>query len=140
MASRIPKATSEVLVNRYIPETHDPILTEMNEKWRRTDQEIADAMGLHIGTVSYHRSRLGLPRYTRPRPALVRQEEPAPAKERANPLRTADLWLGKRLVEKKGMYWLDGVPASLEKIMQATNRLLKAAGAEQIGYNSRWLV
>jgi hypothetical protein len=30
---------------QYDPATHDPILTELNTKWRRTDQEIADEMG-----------------------------------------------------------------------------------------------
>lgn len=30
---------------RYVPEVHDAILTDLNQKWRRTDMEAADEMG-----------------------------------------------------------------------------------------------
>ena len=131
------------MTRRYIPATHDPIVTEMNTKWRRTDQEIADEMGFSKDTITPNRVRLGLPMYSRPKmPLAPRQHEPAPPKEKPNPLTVAAYWLGKRLIEKRGTYWLDNAPAGLDAIMRATNEVIKAKGNGeiQVGYNSRWLV
>jgi hypothetical protein len=127
--------------SRYLPATHDPILTEMNNQWRRTDQEIADEMGFDRDTITTQRVRLGLPRYSRPRPTYGKAErDPPPPKDAPNPLRVAGLWLGTRLVEKPSGYWLDGVPANLDGIIRAANRLLKEAGVEQLSQNPRWRV
>jgi hypothetical protein len=58
-----------------------------------------------------------------------------------NPLTLASLWLGRRLVEKADSgFWLDGTPASLDDVMRATNRILKAHRIEQLGRNPKWLV
>jgi hypothetical protein len=112
----------------------------MNTKWRRTDGEIADAMGFDRQTIFTHRKRLGLPTNHRPMPAYAPQEASRPPKERQNPMKVAQIWLGKRLVEKPSGYFLDGVPVNLTSIMQATNRVLKAAGAEQISTHPLWVV
>jgi hypothetical protein len=128
------------MTHRFIPETHDAVLTELNEKWRRTDQEIADAMGFSRDTITGHRNRLGLPRYIRPKAPGNREADSRAPKEKPNPLKVASVWLGKRLVEKPSGYWLDGVPVNLDAIMQATNQILKAEGVEQVTYCERWRV
>ena len=132
-----------ILMNRrYIPAVHDPILTEMNQKWRRTDQEIADEMGFDKLTIQKYRILLGLPLNTRPRPIQHRDTDRSAAipKGRQNPLLVAERQLGKRLVEKPSGYWLDGVPVSLDGIMKATNMILKAGGMPQCLHNDRWKV
>lgn len=61
-------------------------------------------------------------------------------RERPNPLNVAARWLGPRLdLRDTGSHRLDGVPASLDSIMQETNRLLIASGAEPIATSERWL-
>ncbi len=122
------------MTRRYNPAIHDLTLTELNQKWRRTDQEIGDAMGFDKSTIHDHRVRLGLPTNHRPRSPVPPKEESRPApREKANPLAIAKTWLGKRLVEKPSGYWLDGCPANLIAIMKAANSLMKASGAEQLG-------
>lgn len=61
-----------------------------------------------------------------------------PPKERANPLLEAHKWLGRRLTEKSGLYWLDRIPTSLNDIMKETNRIRMIAGADLILYNEAW--
>jgi hypothetical protein len=127
---------------RYTPKIHDQILTEMNQKWRRTDQEIADEMGFDRATITTNRNRLGLPRNSRPKLPQFRESkrELLPPKEKPNPLKIASMWLDKRLVEKPSGYWLDDVPVNLDAIMQAANLLMKRAGAEQCCYSEKWRV
>lgn len=79
-------------------------------------------------------------------PRVRAYEEPTPPthsqapKERPNPLTVAHRWLGPRLVEKESGFWMDGGPVSLDGVMRATNRLLKAAGIEQLTTSERWRV
>jgi hypothetical protein len=126
---------------RYIPETHDTILTEMNTKWRRTDQEIGEEMGFDKQTIHHHRIRLGLPTNIRPRPVQHPTEKDAigAPPDKPNPVKVAERWLGKRLVEKPSGFWLDGRPASLDNVMRATNTVLKGQDIEQVGVD-RWKV
>jgi hypothetical protein len=132
--------SSNMTKHRYIPETHDPILIEMNQKWRRTDGEIADAMGFDKQTIYKHRLRLGLPINTRPRPVqLPSEKEALPPPERPNPVTVASRWLGSRLVEKPSGFWLDGLPVNTEEVVKAGNRILKANGLLQVG-PSHWRV
>lgn len=124
----------------YIRETHDPILTEMNQKWRRTDDEIADEMGFDRDTITSHRNRLGLPRYSRPRPVPMPSEKDSMLPpDRPNPVTVAKRWLGSRLVEKPSGFWLDGMPVSTEEVVKAGNRVLKTNGIEQCG-PEKWRV
>jgi hypothetical protein len=114
----------------------------MNQKWRRTDGEIADAMGFDLSTIRNHRARLGLPTNVRPRKATnMGMERAAPApKDRPNPVETALRVLGSRLVEKpESGFWLDGQPASTDAVMRAANEVLKRNGLEQVGVD-RWRV
>jgi hypothetical protein len=125
----------------YASPIHDPILTELNQKWRRTDLEIADEMGFDRETISANRVRLKLPMNARPRPAGYPAQKSTPApKSKPNPLDVAKLWLGKRLVEKPAGYFLDSVPVNLTCIMKAANRVIKAEGGEQVSYSEEWLV
>ncbi len=129
------------MTHRYIPATHDPILTEMNQTWRRTDREIADEMGFDLTTITRNRMRLGLPTNSRPRPLPHPAEQlstPLPP-EKPNPVAVAARCLGPRLVEKRSGFWLDGRPASLDTVIRAANAVLKRNGLEQVGI-LRWRV
>lgn len=125
---------------RYLPETHDPILKEMNTKWRRTDQEIADEMGFDKSTIGEQRRRLGLPINSRPKGIQSPTEKSGyTPTEPVNPVKVAQRWLGNRLTEKQGAFWLDSRPANLDAVMRETNRMLMANGIEQVGID-RWRV
>lgn len=63
-----------------------------------------------------------------------------PPKGKANPLHTASVWLGRRLVERPSGYFLDRVPVSLDQVMRETNRVLAANGIEQVLHCDRWKV
>lgn len=127
---------------RYNPERDDPVLTELNQLWRLADYEIGDRMGYDKQVIAINRKRLGLPNNRAPGPPLRPRDTDAGAKpkDKPNPLKVAEKYLLNRLSEKNGLYWVDGVPASLEKIMRETNLILKASGIEQIGHSPRWLV
>lgn len=130
------------MTRAYLAATHDPILSELNQKWRRTDQEIADEMGFDKRTITEHRVRLKLPMNSRPKPASytpAHESVPLP-KVKPNPLAVAKLWLGKRLVEKPSGYWLDDRPVNLTTLMRAANELMKEQGADQLAHNPGWLV
>ena len=82
-----------------------------------------------------------------PPPARPPEEPKSPTarpetspKPKANPLALAHHWLKRRLVEKESGFWLDGGPVSLDDVMRATNRVLKANGIEQVGTKGAWLV
>jgi hypothetical protein len=127
----------------YIPAMHDPILTELNTKWRRTDQEIADEMGFDKCIIGKHRARLNLPLNPRPKftPHAPKEElRTATAKTKPNPLKVAKQWLDERLVEKPSGYWLDSVPVNLDAIMRATNRIIKSHGGQQCVHSEKWKV
>ena len=126
----------------YTPETHDPILTELNQKWRRTDREIADEMGFDKSTIRTNRIRLKLPINWRPRMVVPQYQEPAPRpqKEKPNPLLVAAAYLGTRLVEKPSGYFVDNVPANLDTIMRETNLVRVNLGMEQITHKESWRV
>ncbi len=129
----------------YVPATHDPILTELNQKWRRTDDEIADEMGFDRGVIYSNRKRLGLPTNHRPRPVYApKEKEPAPPKAKVNPLQLAKAWLGNRLEERRTgsernlAFFLDGRQNNFDAVMQETYRLMIAAGVETQILNPRW--
>jgi hypothetical protein len=132
---------SQVMTKRfYIPETHDPILTELNTKCRRTDGEIADEMGFDKKTIWTHRQRLRLPTNIRPRPVQMPTEKDfTPPPDKPNPVTVASRWLGSRLVEKPSGFWLDGRPVSLDTLMRATNEVLKGYGMPQVGVEKWWV-
>lgn len=129
------------MTHRYVPELHDPIHTEMNQKWRRTDREVAEEMGFDISTIKVQRARLGLPVNLRPRTNVGwKQEAAAPLpKEKPNPLEVAARVLGARLVVKESGFWLDNQPASMDTVMRAGNAALKRHGLDQVGVQ-RWRV
>lgn len=81
----------------------------------------------------------------RPINAPERQKEPAETPRhtsppKLSPLALAGEWLKHRLEERPTGYYLDGQPAKLNQIMQATNRLLKQAGVPQLDANPAWVV
>jgi hypothetical protein len=55
-----------------------------------------------------------------------------------NPIDVARHWLGPRLTERPGGYWLDGGPVNLKLIMQAVNRIRVNMGIEQITLHETW--
>lgn len=57
-----------------------------------------------------------------------------------SPLALAQHWLGKRFEERPLSLYLDGQPAKLDRVMQETNRLLKAQGLAQVDANPAWVV
>jgi hypothetical protein len=120
--------------HKYIPAIHDPILSELNQKWRRTDQEIADEMGFDKLIIRDHRIILGLPANYRPRPVKSPTEQSgfAPA-VRTNPIVVAQHTLGRRLQERPAGFFLDNVPVSLATLMKETNRVRVTQGHDQIG-------
>jgi len=128
--------------HHYNPLIHDPILTEMNRKWRRTDQEIADEMGFDKTTIGVHRKRLGLPTNVRPRPIQhpTEKDSAVAPPDKPNPVKVAGRWLGNRLIEKPSGFWLDGSPASLDAVMRAANTVLKGQGVEQCKNKPEWQV
>jgi hypothetical protein len=124
----------------YLPHAHDPVLTELNQTRRLTDQEIADEMGFDRHTVYKHRVRLGLPAYSRPRPVGRPMERGLPApKERPNPVAVAQHTLGARLEERSAGYFLDRVPVSLDTLMKEANRVRARKGLEQVGVEKWWV-
>lgn len=70
-------------------------------------------------------------------PAESPRYKPPP---KLSPLALAGHWLGHRLEERPAGYYLDGQPAKLNQIMQATNRLLRQAGVPQLDANPAWVV
>jgi len=121
---------------KYHPEIHDPILREMNIKWRRTDQEIADEMGFDKSTIRQHRTRLGLPNNTRPRPVQHPTETHSLSirPEKPNPVAMAVRTLGARITERNGSYILDGrLPISAKKMVKEANRIREMNGMNPIG-------
>lgn len=125
---------------RYLPETFDPIVLDLHCQWQLTPFDIAQRLGFSIDTVKTQMRRLGLTPHRRVTQPGKPMKDPLPPKGKPNPLAIARLWLGTRLVEKPSGYWLDSVPVGLTGIMQATNRLMKKEGAEQIAYSADWLV
>lgn len=119
---------------RYLPDLHDPILIEMNRKWRRTDQEIAWEMGFSPRTIWTQRQRLGLPIVVRPLPPRFTPEKESPLPpDKINPVLASMQLLGRRLVEKPSGFWLDGRPASTADVVKAANRIRKAEGRPELG-------
>ncbi len=102
--------------------------------WRSTYGELfpyrnPDAMNVDDATLA-----LGLLLYRE------MELEPVPPKIKQNPVKLAQQWLGKRLVERNGGFWLDGVPVSLDIVMRATNAMLKASGMEMCLHAEKWRV
>jgi hypothetical protein len=88
--------------------------------------------------VTAARRRLGLTRHPKrrdlPVASVPAQNDNRPAqREKPNPLRLAGIWLGGRLRETPDGFRLDGVPASLQAVMRATNAAMKAANFDQVG-------
>jgi hypothetical protein len=122
---------------RYIPEVHDPIISELVTRWKRTDYQIADEMGFSISTIRTNRIRLGLE--ATPRPYVTTWVKEPPAKpEKPNPLSVAIATLGNRLVEKTSGYWLDHRPVNLHAIIREANVERVKKGLKQIPGHSSW--
>jgi hypothetical protein len=126
------------MTHRWIRPLHDTLLTALVIDAKLDDHEAARRMRFSVSTIQVNRERLGLS-------CNVKKSEkqhtepviPAP-KEKPNPLRLAGVWLGLRLRETPDGFRLDGVPVNLTAVMRETNRLLKAAGMEQIVCNEAW--
>ncbi len=129
-------------MNRWHQDTHDPILLHLVSQGL-TDREITgrmldDGHAVCANDVSTARRRLGMKANL---PAgMTSPQDSAPPDAKPNPLSMAKVWLGKRLVEKPGGYWLDGVPVGLHDIMRAFNRMRVAMGVEQVVANETWRV
>jgi hypothetical protein len=59
---------------------------------------------------------------------------------RQNPIKVAMEILSTRFEERDSGYYLDGHPAKLNQIMQATNRQLRNSGLSQVDVNPVWVV
>lgn len=124
----------------YSPETHDRLVREMHDRLGLKAYEIGYRLGVPTDPVREAKKRMGLVEHIRlPRPVKA-DREPAPPRQRQNPLAFAKTWLMGRFNEKPTGFWLDGVPVNLDTLMQAANSEAKANGAEQLGYNPKWLV
>lgn len=119
---------------------HDLVLADMHGRGM-TDLEIGRSLGFDFTTVAKHRERLELPANAKGRPAATQTETaPPPYRGKPNPIDTARLWLGTRLAERDGGFWLDGLPTRLDAVIRETNRLLKAAGMETLRGSPAWEV
>jgi hypothetical protein len=92
--------------------------------------------------VVHIKSPKSVKRYLSEAPRLpVEPNRTALPKDKPNPLRVAEQWLGMRLeLRDTGSHRLDGVPVSLHTIMRATNAILAAKGVEQIQYDPKWII
>lgn len=124
----------------YDPETHDPLVKDLHERWGLKAYQIGSRIGVRTEPVNDAKRRMGLTEQTRRMIAKNTDRDPAPPKLRQNPLVFAKTWLMARYVEKPSGFWLDGVPVSLDALMRAANTAAKAQGAEQLGHNPKWLV
>lgn len=76
---------------------------------------------------------------TPPRPERSPVERPAfTPKEKPNPLVLAQFWLRGRLEERTLGFFLDGQPASLDRLMRETYRVMIAQGEQPDIPNDRW--
>jgi len=123
----------------YVPELHDPELIRLNAEGH-DDLTISIRMAFNAERITRERNRLGLPRHHRQVQAFVKQKEPPPPRDKPNPVALAMAWLGPRVVEKHGCYFLDGCPARIDQIIREANLLLKQADQPQIRGSDRWSV
>jgi hypothetical protein len=126
-------------MRHWVPELHDRDLAYYNAL-KMDPYAIANRMPFSVTTIIDNLARLGLKRNPRPVGRPKAREERVSFKNKPNPLAIAMMWLGKRLVERNGEFRLDNRPTNLTLIMRETNRLLKAAGAEQLAMNPAWVV
>lgn len=125
---------------RYVPELHDPILTDLVVRLKRTDQEASDAMGFCRDTITSNRTRLGLPRNLRCPLKKAPAEKPGfTPVNRPNPVALAIQTLGRRLQERPSGYFLDGRPVNTVTLVKEANRVRLNTGLRQIG-PSHWHV
>lgn len=68
-----------------------------------------------------------------------RQPEPPPPKGRPDPIGFARFWLGERLEERGGAFYLDGRPAKLDQVMRAANDLARRHGKDMLTPNPAWV-
>lgn len=57
-----------------------------------------------------------------------------------SPLAAARVALGDRLTEKRGSFWLDRTPATLDQVMRAANEVRLGRGQPQFTNNPAWRV
>ncbi len=122
----------------YDPETHDPLVKDLHDRWGLKAYEIGSRIGVRTEPVHDAKRRMGLTEQTRRMITKNTDREPAPPKLRQNPLVFAKAWLMARFVEKASGFWLDGVPVSLDTLMRAANTAAKDCGAEQLVHSERW--
>ena len=107
------------------------------EKLKRKDMAVI--LGLtenYVHTLFWHMAQ---EETKRPGGGSPRDRNPSQS-DPASPLNRAKALLDGRLSEKGGYYWLDGHPTSLDRIMQAANRILKARGKPQYSNSPNWPV
>lgn len=124
----------------YDPETHDPLVKDLHERWGLKAYEIGYRLGIKTEPVKDAKRRMGLTEQTRRMITKATVQELPLPKHRQNPLVFAKTWLMARFVEKSSGFWLDGGPVSLDTLMRAANTAARAQGAEQLGHNPKWLV
>lgn len=126
--------------SRWLKDTHDDLLKQFHAKGQ-TDPVIRDSMaqlGHHfsVATVQKHRVRLKL----EPNTIKPVWEKPPRFEECHSPIHLAREILGKRYEERPSGFWLDGMPVSLNQVMQAANRARQKVGMPQIVLNEAWAV
>lgn len=129
-------------MSHYNPELHDPIVIRLHKHGHIVNEiyRLLIDMGIPVimQDVSSAMKRLGLKKHVRPTPMTKLGQEPPPPKDRPNPLFNAKAWLGDRLVEKTGGYWLDGRPVSTTQMIREYNRLRVVSGLIQVLDNPQW--
>ena len=126
-------------MTRYYRDIHDDTLRMLHAS-RKSDGEIAKAMGLTVACVQYHRTRLRLPATVVRSPiipALITKppNEVAvhPPKDRPSPVAVAVAELGNRVTERNSGYLLDGrLPVSIHKLIEEANRVRVGQGRKSI--------
>lgn len=125
------------------PHKHDEILRELHAK-RLYDHQIAYRMGFARNTVTFHRNRLGLPKWPYVAPAkpyyqpTEKERYPGNINLDITPLEAAKIYLGRRYHVKNGNLWLDNCPSNLNTIMKAANKVMHNMGLPQITSNPAW--
>jgi hypothetical protein len=70
---------------------------------------------------------------------LPKERIEAMPKGKPDPIAFAHFWLGGRLEERDGAFYLDDKPAKLDQVMRAANGMARQNGRAQITINPAWL-
>ena len=140
--------TEATVPNARAPWTEEE-LTALDRLHRQglTDAAIAQELGRTYYAVRNTLYKLRKPSNGRDKPAThVRMDrrptdpDTQPHPEFTNPIRAAFHYLHGRIAERNGLYWLDGTPADLTRIMRAVNALKRADGQVQFTASDQWVV